>query len=423
MGTQGARAGVEMATTAELIRKATTLALAVLLWAHALLFVDFQVPVFRAATRLLRVTTSEAILFALLLSFSFLAASGFWRTVRSLAYIYLFPFVLLWYLLRLCFHFVRGTHRRLVAHAPPAGGAPLAARGEVTTPPAPPEGAEGAPQARRNAEGLWLFLARPFRRFTILWCILLLFSTHPVVVWLSLFVVLVHVARWSRFLLKILLFSDSWLRDVGARFMANLDRQLAALAQVTIESPPTTELKNLWNQITSLKRILGLLGDPYILSRWGWVLGIAFLGLIYVYMAFLFSFGYYGIARVGGADFPWPNALVTSLFIPFFVPDLPKMLAIEALGGIHCSLVVLVSVGTVVNFLRRKLDAMCAASADLSVRLSGRNVQEKILILDGKFSAQPALSQGNDRARGPGGTGELRPDESEGAAKGNEGSD
>jgi hypothetical protein len=92
-----------MARVAERVRRATTFLLAVLLWTHALLFLNVQSPAISEAAGLLRLTSSEIVLFALLLSFSFLAASGFWKTLRSLAYIYFFPFVLFMYFLYFCF--------------------------------------------------------------------------------------------------------------------------------------------------------------------------------------------------------------------------------------------------------------------------------------------------------------------------------
>ena len=137
-----------------------------------------------------------------------------------------------------------------------------------------------------------------------------------------------------------------------------------------------------------------------MLSRCAWILGIVFLGSIYIYMAVLFSFGYYGIARVSGVRYSWPDALVTSLFIPFFVSDLPKILAVKVLGGIHCSLVVAVGVGTIMNFLRRKLDAVRTASVELSNRLGERDIQEKYLILEEKFSNTPGPAPGAGGTKG-----------------------
>jgi hypothetical protein len=91
-------------------------------------------------------------------------------------------------------------------------------------------------------------------------------------------------------------------------------------------------------------------------------------------------------------------ALVSSVFIPFFVSELPNILAVKLLGGIHCVLVLAVGIGTVVNFLRRKLDAIRRAATDYSDRLADQTIQEKYLILEQKFStttpAPPAKNIG-----------------------------
>jgi len=371
------------------------------LWTHALLFLNIQSPVISGAAGLLRLTSSEIVLFALLLSFSFLAASGFWKTIRSLAYIYLFPFVLFMYFLYFCFLLIRATHRWLKVQGNlQMGEAVVSDQKALTTLPGPPTSSGIPSEATENASGLLRFLLRPFRRFTFLWCILLVVATHAVIVWLSLVVVLIHLARKIRLILKMVLFSDLWLQRIGANILTSLDKVLAGLAGVTLDSTPTVELRTLWNQVSSYRRMLDFLRDPYILSRWAWVLGIAFLGSVYAYMAVLFSFGYYGIARVGGVRYSWPEALVNSVFIPFFATDLPKILAIRVLGGIQCTLVVLVGIGTIRNFLQRKLNAVCAASAELSNRLREREIQEKYLILEEKFSNPTGTAPGDGTTKG-----------------------
>ena len=219
-----------------------------------------------------------------------------------------------------------------------------------------------------------------------LWCILLLVTTHRAVVWLCLVVVLAHLARKIFYILKILLFSDPWLRKVGPALLAGLNTAFAALAAVTSDAAPTNELKNLWNQLNIWRKILDFLKDSYVLSRWAWFLGIVSLGFIYIYIAVLFSFAYYGIARVNNVSFLWSDALVSSLFIPFFVSDLPKMTAIRLLGGMHCLLVVAVGIGTVANFLHRKLDAVRSTATEYCDRFADQSVQEKYRILEQKFS-------------------------------------
>ena len=176
------------------------------------------------------------------------------------------------------------------------------------------------------------------------------------------------------------------LRKAGSALLTPINNALAALTAVTRDADPSTELRNLFNQLNVWKKILEFLGDPYLLSRWAWVLGTVFLLSIYIYIAALFSFAYYGIARVSGVSYSWPDALVTSLFIPFFFPDLPKLLAVKLLSGIQILLVLGIGIGTVVNFLRRRLDAVQRAATDLRARFADQSVLEKYIILEERFS-------------------------------------
>ena len=252
--------------------------------------------------------------------------------------------------------------------------------------PATSASSDSQAEPKKGITGALRFILRPFRRFTILWCFLLLVTTHTAIVWLCLFVVLVRLARKIFIILKILLLSDPFLKKLGAAVFSGLNNALVALAVVTTDAAPTSELKNLWNQLTFWRKPLNFLKDPYLVSRRAWVLGILFFGSIYIYIAFLFSFAYFGIARIAGVHYSWPDALISSVFIPFFISELPKILAVKLLGGIHCVLVLAVGIGTVINFLRRKLDAIRKAATDYSNRLADDSIQEKYSILEQKFS-------------------------------------
>jgi len=371
----------------EIIRRVTTFLLAAYLWLHALFLLNVQPTIISKSTRLLRLTASEVVLFSLLVIFSFLAASGFWRTLRSLAYIYLFPFVLVVYGCYWFFLVLRVTNRWFKVQASPQQSSILVPeQSSRAIAPAAPAGSGGKASVKKSIAELARFLLRPFRRFMFLWCILLLVTTHTTIVWLCLIVVLAHLARKVFFILKILLFSDPWLKKFAPALLAGLNTALSALAAVTSDVAPTNELKNLWNQLNLWKKILDFLKDPYLLSRWAWVLGIVFLGAIYTYIPVLFSFVYYGIARVSGVPYSWPDALVASEFIPFFVSELSKLIAVRLLGGIQCLLVVAVGIGTIVNFLRRKLDAIRRAATEYSDRLADESIQAKYQILEQKFS-------------------------------------
>lgn len=383
-----------VATASELLRRATTLLLALFLWFHAIFLLDFNANHLHRITRLLHFTASEAILLGLLTLFSFLAASGFWKMLRSLAYIYLFPFVVLMYLIYWCALIARRMNRWFKAQGSRKLSIPIAVEGQklpqVSN--ATPKSSDGPKHSKKEFAELFSFVLRPFRRFMLLWCVLLLVTTHTAIVWLCLIVVLVQLARKIFFVLKMLLFSEPWLKKYGPVLFAGLNQALAELAELTPDAQ-SDGLKRLWGQLDLWRKILDFLRDPYLMSRWAWVIGFVGFASIYLYVSALFSFAYFGIARVSGITYPWPDALVASLFIPFYVADLPKLLSIRLLGGIHCLLVLAIGFGTVFNFLRRRLDAIRRAADDLSDRLD-KGVREKQTILEARLpSSAPFAPQ------------------------------
>ena len=207
--------------------------------------------------------------------------------------------------------------------------------------------------------------------------------------WLCLVVVLFHLVRDVFRVVKVMFFSEPWLRKIGASLLGVIETTLAVIAAVTPDTSPTAELRNAWNQVNLWTKIVNFLKDPYLVSRWAWVLGILFFGFIYTYIALLFSFAYYGIARVGGISYSWLDAVVASLFIPFFVSDLPKLLPLRLLGGLQCVLVLAVGISTLVNFIQRRLRSIHAAAITISKRLGDENIREKFLILEAKLATVP----------------------------------
>lgn len=389
----------------ESLRKITTFVLAVFLWLHALFFLHLRSSALARAEGVLHLASSELVLFALLIALSFLAASGFWKMFRSLAYIYLFPFVLCWRTLYLLVLSIRLMNRWFKRQAPTRAGDSLSVEGTsatvaVAVAPAPPANSTKPVAAKKS--GL-RFLLRPFRRFTLLWCLLLLFSTHQIVVWLCLIVVLIQLGRRIFVVLKTLLFSDAWLKKYAPLAFAGIDKSIETLRAFRPDAEITSEIKGLPGQIHLWRKIVRFLQNEYLLSRWAWLVCILLFGSIYMYFSTLFSFAYYGIARVEGAPLSWPVAFVTSLFIPFFVTDLPKLLAIRLVGGIHCSLVLLIGIGTVLNFLRRRLEAVQTTAVRLSDRLAEQSLQEKLVILQARLSqSEQVNASATTEPRGPG---------------------
>jgi hypothetical protein len=369
----------------ECLRKPITLLLAAFFWLHAIFFLNPHLPFISNIAGLLRLTGSEVFLFILLLTFSMVTASGFWKTFLSLAYIYIFPFVLLMYACYACFVALRAINRWIIRQMTPREGqVSVPILHECSTSPAAMTGVGGrTSQAGRKprTREIALILLRPFRRFTFLWCLLLLVTTHVGILWLSLAIVLLHAFR----VLKVAWFSGPWLEKVGHGLRKNVMETIDRLDAIRGDFAPTRELRQLWNQVRIQENVVAFLSNRYLVSSWAWLLAVVFLTAVYIYIAGLFSFVYYGIARVSGISYRWPDAFVTSVFIPFFAGDLPKVVWIRALGGLQGAIVISVGIGTVVTYLRRRLDSVLTSAVAISGRFAEQSIRERYVLLEKRF--------------------------------------
>ena len=378
-----------MATLSESVRKITTFLLAIFLWSHALFVLNLQSTFAARCAQYLRLTISETILLALLVIFSFASGSGFWKPFRSLLYIYAFPFVVFWKLLYWFFRALGALNRWFKAQAYQSADTLVVEQTELPAPPSDPATVPAKPGAEERTKEFLNFSLRPFRRFTFLWCILLLSATHIQIVWVCLAVLMLHLARRIFGLLKVMLFFDPYMKRAIESIFEVVGNAVDAIDAFTPDTTPSKELKSRWNEVKTWKMITGFLRDEYLVSRWAWVLGAVSFGAIYVYIALLFSFAYFGIARVSGISYPWPDSLVASLFIPLFAKELPKTILLRVLGGIHFSLAVTIGIGTFFGFLQRRLFAIRTAATVMNDKLIDATFQEKFSALGTTLEKPP----------------------------------
>jgi len=366
------------------VRKVTRFTLALFLWLHALFFLNLTPLQISRISRFLHLTTAEVLLFLLLLTFSFVAGSSFWKGILNLLYIYFFPFILLFYSLRIAFHgaaFVlswfspkpKMTSLPNLPQLPNTNESISALSTEATN-------------SRRTLSSVWQVVSRPLRRFTLLWCFLLLVSTHSAILWFALIVVLIQLSRTILKIIRMTVFSGTLFGTVVEGIRKHLEDQLTKLGGVTKESAPNSELKNLWMSIRGFETIVKFLQDQALVSRWTSFIVSTVVGCIYLYIAFVFSFVYFAVAHMSGDSSSWHELFVTSLFIPFLITDLPRIAALKMLAGVHGALIVTVGLGTFVQYLRKRMESVSTIATVINVWLSDQVVRERFTILNEKFA-------------------------------------
>jgi hypothetical protein len=369
------------------INKATRFALSLLLWAHAVFAINIQSPTVLRIAQVLHLTVAEFVLLSLTIVFSYLASTGFWSAVGNLLYIYFFPFVLLFYAAKWALKLLLVIGRWL---NPKTDGVILADKQR----PALLVGLRlPGPQKITTVDAIQdqsvrlHLLFRPVRRFTLLWCLLLLLATHTAVIWVALMVILIHIARFFVRLVRVFLGSRTFFERLEEGIQRVADDWLAKIAHVTSDSPPTPELRALWQSIRNFELGILALKDGALLSRWATLLGGVFLGCVYVYVAFVSSFVYYGIERLAGYGDTWPQLLTTALFIPFLLGDLPKLAVLRLLGGLQCLIVLSIGIGTVTRYLRSYVRSLRTVAATVDSRFADDTVKAQYEALKQKFES------------------------------------
>lgn len=376
----------------DVARNITRFCLAVFLWSHAFFLLNIQSRIVEYVKGRIHVTTAEAILFVLLLTFSFVAGSGFGQTFINLVYIYFFPFVLLFYAVYWPIRALRILKLKTVRSADiPPGTLVVQASPASVVLTAPISERKGGVESKVGA-ALEL-LTRPFRKFTYLWCLLVMLSTHKPIVWTALSVLLVELVGKIYRVVRIFWFSKSFLDQATTAISSFLNDTINKLTSLNFEATPLTELKNLLSQVKGFKLILAFVTKSSFFSRLTFALGLLMLVCAHLYFALVFSCVYVGGAKVADLTLTWPNSLAISLFILAYVTELPKTLMLRILGGIHFTLFLALGAGTIVSYFRRQLEPLRSALATVDMRLSDIGLQEKVIVLQTKVEAAETTSK------------------------------
>lgn len=368
------------------VRWLTRFALACALWLHAVFVFHAPSPNLSGLALRLRLTTSETLVFVLLVSFSLLSAYGFGRLLVDVLYLYGLPFVLLWIAVKWCFRGLVAINKFCMAGTSVDSALAIATPRVIDASPTVPEAGE---KKFVSWNDLGRTILGPFRRFTLLWCFLLVSTSHKRLLEFALVIVVIHVAFALGAILRVTLFSAGVLADLEVRIRQNTEMLLAKIASVTRETEATPDLRTTWTNLNGIKTGLLFLQNRQLVSRWAAVLGSAFLGCIYLYLALLFSFIYYGVAHVQLVTLNWPIALVTSLFMPFSYTDLPLNFWVKLAGGVHSTVILAIGAGTLVNYVTHKAQDLHRTAVVLSQRFADGEVQAQLLILDEKFKTLP----------------------------------
>ncbi len=193
------------------IRRVARFVLASVLWLHGLLLFEVAKPNLAPLAARLSLNINEVTIFCLIATLSILATYGVSNILVDMLYIYFFPFVLLYWTARLAYKLVRALNRVFAAlsiddvepfdlHSIPGWPSPVTVPASTTGQQAGQQQAQPEPTKSAKSPSSYLrqLLTAPFVRFSLLWCLLLLLTTRPTLLWIALVVVLAHIGSSAR---------------------------------------------------------------------------------------------------------------------------------------------------------------------------------------------------------------------------------
>jgi|HubBroStandDraft_6_1064221.scaffolds.fasta_scaffold02933_8 hypothetical protein len=376
------------------IRSLLRFAVASLFWLNALFLFRVSSPQLEPVARFLRLGVPEIIVLFFLAMAAALTTYGLGSVILDLLYIYFFPFVLIYYLVRAAIYSFSLMYRVLWGEPPLEKWPPRISVPTLRVEQPQPPASQGIPQLEKRS--VMTRVTRVFRHFTFLWCALILVTTRPPLLWIAVIVVLAQTGRTLLTIFQFVWQSSNWLGSLEGKIKAYAE----GLVRQAVEATEITEnLRTVWSGLVSLQLAVNLLRNRRRVMQWAVLITLIAVAGVYIYVGILFSFGYYGVARVEGLAIRWRDFAVISLFIPISYTNLPKTVAIGLIGGIHSIWTLVLGAGTIVAYLRRKMDSVYDTTVSLATQLQHKELQEKLVAMNEKFQAKgpPGSVSGSEK--------------------------
>ncbi len=182
--------------------------------------------------------------------------------------------------------------------------------------------------------------------------------------------------------------SNGWFSKLSQGFQQMMEKLIRKVTQAK-DAGVTQEVRNSWASLRLFLIGINFLQDRRRVAQWTVFLGGVTFIIIYLYLALLFSFEYYGVARLEGTPFAWGDALITSVFIPIAYPDLPHTRLLKLAGGIQWACVFVLGASTVVSVFREKLGPLYEVLNTITRKMEEDEVKTTLIVIKDELTKPP----------------------------------
>ena len=310
--------------------------------------------------------------------YSLLSEDGWLSVAYDLIYIYFWPLFVIWFIVKhttiRAYHAVKRTSyfRNLILPSISAAQTKIvldANAESVTT------------DKKRFSLSLIGSILRPFTQFFLLWSLLLLNTSNVILTWIALAVILFGAVTIIRTLSLFLSDADSWITKLKSNFAAQVANNIAIVRSYK-NSQDDTKSRNAANALLlyeSTFRYMFENKDRF--ARWTIIASILVTVPLYLYLSFIFTSIYLGVAHLNHISWPWTDALTTSIFIPFAFADLPHNIWIRLIGGCQALIVTVLGYTVLFRRMQSSVQQLSEIAGELSTPLSDQNLKDLLLVI------------------------------------------
>jgi hypothetical protein len=385
-----------MAKIGRFIRYWARLIAGLAFWLHAILFLTVSVPSFQTFANRIGLSVSEMLLGLFFLTMAVLNGYGFWKFSLDLLYIYFFPFIFAYMAGVAAFKMatrIPGYASRFFPKIRPAftwkamlrelvadDSAYLSLTNVTSTSPtsAPVIVAQTTEPKAEKKRPLWSRLALPFRSFTIAWCVLIVVTDKPVISFLGLLILSVHLMRFIVNLAQLLAGARQYLMNAEVKAMNYATNLLNTVMNASDEA---LENQDVLRAVTLLALFRGsafLLLNRSEISYAFFLLGCLVYIAVYMRIAILFGFMYLGIAKLNHLQLGFADAMVNSFAMPLSYTNFPRQWIMQMAQDVHSVVVILLGIGAFATYIYQKLDALRNVAGALWEKLDSADVRSRM---------------------------------------------
>lgn len=235
---------------------------------------------------------------------------------------------------------------------------------------------------------------KPFVQFVALWAVLILSVNSKWFIVFAVAITLVGAGRAVYRLWQILSDTSSWIDKLKGTFATQIAQHIR-LVRAWNESSGVEEVTNAANALKLLEAVFVFISvNKDFLAKSTMVLAALISIPFYCYVSFLFSCIYVGLAKLQGFSFPWPAALLDSLYMPFAFTNLPSNFMIQFLGGLQALVVTFVGWNIFFRHLSSRFQRIAVAASELHSPFDDIGLRQKLNQIE-RAAAQDKTIEGD----------------------------